>query len=269
MLNPFKLLAVYSDLNKMQAVTEEKVSMPTKVTQIVTLVVTLFGTLGVPQLASNWLPSHLTAYSILVAVALILHACFPSIFGATSQQDQDAVKGSSSGPAVKNLIILLVFLLFASAVMAQTATPAPAPAPASGVQNVYAAGVSYGVGATPPVAGTALYAHQIPTNSGTYAFTVVDLLPNTQSPFTVTTSIGAGVAQKVFSIGSVPIFVPTSAGISISGSNTGWAWTTGALADVKIKGNWHALFGGRVIKSSVSNGSGYQPNLSAMVAWEQ
>lgn len=137
------------------------------------------------------------------------------------------------------------------------------------VKNIYAAGVSWNQSATPAVAGTALYARAV-DNSGTYAFTAVDILPNSVKPFTVTTNASAGVAQKVFSIGKVPIFVPTTAGISWSGSNTGWAWSTGALASIKLgKSNWHMFPMIRVAKSNVSGGSGVQPIVGVAFGWGQ
>ena len=112
-----------------------------------------------------------------------------------------------------------------------------------------------------------MYARLISDGSGTYAFTVVDALPASLKPFTVTTNIGAGIAQKVVTLGSVPIFIPTSAGISYNGTNTGWAWSTGAIASIKIKGNWRVFPNVRIVKSSVSAGSGYQPIVGVLFGW--
>jgi hypothetical protein len=100
-------------------------------------------------------------------------------------------------------------------------------ASAQDVSNLYVAGGSYNHGATPAVAGTALYAHEIGTSS-TYAFTMIDALPTTTKPFAVTSNIAVGVAQRVARIGPVSVFIPTAAGVSFSGTNLGWAWTTGA-----------------------------------------
>src|SRR6185437_4367544 len=115
---------------------------------------------------------------------------------------------------------------------------APA-AKAQDVANLYMAGVSYNNGSATPVAGSALYAHQL-NASGTFAFTHVDVIPASVKPFTVTNNIGVGVAQRVATIAGYPIFVPTSAGISYTGSNTGWAWSTGAGVPfrLKAKSNW-------------------------------
>lgn len=141
---------------------------------------------------------------------------------------------------------------------------------AQDVSNLYMAGGSYNAGATPAFAGTALYAHQINT-SGTYAFTMVDALPNTLRPFTVTTNFAAGIAQRIATIDGVSIFVPTAAGISYTGPNVGWSWSTGAGVPFQLKkgSSWYLMPTARVLKSSVSNGSGYQPIIGLLFGWGQ
>lgn len=135
--------------------------------------------------------------------------------------------------------------------------------------NIYAGGISFNSGASPRIAGTGLYARLLSDGSGTYAFTVVDALPVSVKPFTVNTNFGLGIAQKLVTIGKVPIFVPTSAGVSYNGVNTGWAWSTGALASVKVKDNWRVMPNVRIVKSSVSNGAGYQPIVGVLFGWGQ
>lgn len=139
------------------------------------------------------------------------------------------------------------------------------PAHGQDVTNLYMAGGSYSAGATPAFAGTAGYAHQV-NGSGTYAFTLIDAVPNTVKPFTVTTNVGIGVAQKVATIGGYSVFMPTAAGISYTGKNTGWAWTTGAFVPVRVdaKRGIYLIPSIRVLKSSVSNGTGYQPIFGLM-----
>jgi hypothetical protein len=153
--------------------------------------------------------------------------------------------------------VVLLVIGFAVAATAQNPT------------NVYAVGASYNVGGSPAIAGTGLYARLMNDGSGTYAFTVVDALPNTIKPFTVSTNFSVGVAQKVLTIGKVPIFVPTSAGISYTGVNTGWQWNTGAMAVFKVKENWRIMPTVRLVKSSVSNGTGYQPVIGVLFGWGQ
>lgn len=149
---------------------------------------------------------------------------------------------------------------------ASAALPQSAPAP---VSNVYAAGVSWNQSATPAVAGTALYAHAI-AGTSTFAFTAIDVLPTSTRPFTVTTNIGAGIAQKVFSIGKVPVYIPTTAGISWTGQNTGWQWSTGALLSIRLgKSNWRALPMVRFAHSNVSGRSGVQPIVGVVFGWAQ
>lgn len=171
--------------------------------------------------------------------------------------------GYGLGAPLKILTLSAVLALAGSPAWAQT-SPAPQ------VQNIYAGGVSWNQSATPAVAGTALYAHAV-DSSGTYAFTAVDVLPTSVKPFTVTTNVGVGIAQKLFSIGKVPIFVPTTAGVSWSGTNTGWAWSTGALASIKLgaKKNWRFFPMFRVARSNVSSGSGVQPIIGVAFGWGQ
>jgi hypothetical protein len=164
---------------------------------------------------------------------------------------------------MKNLIAVLA-LICAVSCFAQTPTPPP-----TNPANIYAAGMSYNNSGTPAIAGTGLYAHLIADGSGTYAFTVFDAIPTSLKPFTVTSNVGAGIAQKVFSIGSVPIFIPTSAGISWQGSNTGWQWSTGALASFSVNKSktFKIMPNIRIAKSSVSNGTGYQPVIGILFAY--
>lgn len=141
------------------------------------------------------------------------------------------------------------------------------------VANLYAAGVSYNSGASGSVAGTALYARNL-NNAGTYAFTVMDVVPNTLKPFTVNTNIGVGVSQKIATIGKIPIFIPTAAGVSFNGQNTGWQWNTGALASIHLPnrycgGQCYLMPTVRIVKSSVSNGDGYQPIVGVLFGWGQ
>jgi hypothetical protein len=166
---------------------------------------------------------------------------------------------------MKRVILALALVCLAAISFAQTAAPPDNPLP----QNVYAGGVSYNNGASPAIAGTAMYARLVNDGSGTYAFTVVDALPVSVKPFTVNTNIGLGVAQKIVTIGKATVFVPTSAGISFSGTNTGWQWSTGALVSVPVKNNWRVFPNVRIVKSSVSAGAGYQPIVGVLVGWGQ
>jgi hypothetical protein len=172
-------------------------------------------------------------------------------------KDFDVQLNANELSAIKSLLgkipVVVLMLLLAGSLSAQTpAAPTP-------TQNFYAAGVSYNNGASPSVAGTGLYAHLLPTGTNTYAFTVADILPTSYKPFTVTSNFGVGVAQKLFSVGKVDLYVPTSAGISFTGTNTGWSWTTGVIAPVTVKGNWGIAPAVRLIKSNVPGGQGYQP----------
>lgn len=260
-MNPLKLFKLFRDYEKFNSIVKEKATMNTKVTQIATLLVTVIGTFGVADYAQGWVGHHAAVFGALAAAAQILHALFPSIFAkpnATPQPPSDGA-GSNLGKAA---ILILGLLLIPATLKAQTIPEAPAPQ----VQNLYAGGVSYSVGATPAIAGTGLYAHAVSAD-GLYAFTVVDALPNTLRPFTVNTNVGVGIAQRLFRLGSVPVYAPTAAGISWNGGNTGWQWNGGVLASIHIKNNYYILPSVRFLKSSVSGGTGYQPIIGILAAW--
>jgi hypothetical protein len=163
----------------------------------------------------------------------------------------------------KILFALTVLLVILGAISGLSAQSAPA-----NIENLYAAGLSYSVNATPAVAGSALYAHLV-ADSGTYAFTHVDALPNTIKPFTVTTNVGAGIAQKVFTIGKVPVYTPAGAGVSFNGSNTGWEWNGGALAAIHVKNQYYVMPTVRFLKSNVAGGTGVQTILGVLFGWGQ
>jgi hypothetical protein len=148
-------------------------------------------------------------------------------------------------------LALLFVILFSLAACAQNA------------DNIYAAGISYNQGSSPQIAGTALWAHAV-SDSGTYAFTVVDILPLGYHPFAVTTNVGVGVAQKLFVVHGLNVYGSGSAGLSVNGANTGWAWTSGALMDVPVKGKYHLMPNVRLLKSSIGNGAGYQPIIGVL-----
>lgn len=175
----------------------------------------------------------------------------------------------ASGTVAKLLLAgVLIGGMFGLTANAQTPV---APAPSVTLQNLYGAGLSWNQSAKPPVAGTALYAHEV-GESDTYAFTVIDALTNTVKPFTVSTNIGVGIAQKVATVDKLPIFVPTAAGISFNGQNTGWQWNSGVATLIPLKklgANYYLMPTVRFLKSSVSGGTGYQPILGVEFCWGQ
>lgn len=233
--------------------------MTTKVIQIASLLATVIGTFGVEKFASGWANHNAMVFASLLAGAQILHALFPSIFAKP-------VTTKLPGAVKVPLALLLCAGLMALPARAQSVT---APSASGGVHNLYAGGASYSVGATPAVAGTAMYAHSLDPNASlaTYAFTVIDALPNTVKPFTVSTNIGAGVAQDIAHFGKATVWLPTSAGISWSGKNTGWQWNGGVALTIPIKPSWYIIPNIRFLKSSVSGGTGYQPIVGVLVGF--
>lgn len=143
-------------------------------------------------------------------------------------------------------------LVFLSLLLATTAY-----AQTSSTPNFVAAGVSWNQSATSQVAGTALYARALPGQTNTYSFTAFDAVPSSMSPFTVTTQMATGVAQRLVSFKGVNVYVPAAAGIAWSGTNTGWSWSSGVLASIPVK-SYFLMPNVRVVKSSVNNNSGYQ-----------
>ena len=182
------------------------------------------------------------------------------VMGVALLLARDAGIPKSSIPNVNKLgAILLIAALCPLALRAQTTTPAP-------IQNFYAGGVAWNQSATPAVAGNALYAHLV-TGSNTYAFTDLDLLPTSTKPFTLTTNIGAGIAETVYTVGKYRVWIPTAAGISLNGSNTGWQWNTGAAVSIPLKNDFWVLPNVRFLKSNVSGGSGVQPIIGIDFGW--
>ena len=235
-----------------------------KVTSIIGVLVVAAGAIAG---GANVIPATVVFHGIHVRSVLLTASAI--IGGVALLLAKDAgVKVPNPPDLSKFGTVLLAALLLPAMAHSQSAVNATIPtAPAANlIHNLYAGGVSYNSSATPAVAGTGLYARLL-SDTGTYAFTDVDALPNTVRPFTVTTNMGVGVAQKVATIGTVPVFIPAATGISFSGSNTGWQWNTGALAAIGVKGNYFVMPQVRLVKSSVSNGSGYQPIIGVLFAW--
>ena len=159
-------------------------------------------------------------------------------------------------PSIKTAAMVVLALLLIPTLHAQAVT------------NFYAAGATYNVNASPSVAGTVLYAKKL-ADSNTYAFTALDMVPNTVKPYTVTTNMGVGVAQKLTTIGKVDIFTPLAAGISTSGPNLGWQYNFGIMPTIRIKGPYYIAPTVRFNKSSVSNGTGVQPLIGILFGFGQ
>lgn len=156
-------------------------------------------------------------------------------------------------PSAKALILVCLLALCVHPAIAQDSAP-----------NIYAAGVSFNSNASPQVGGTGLYARVVSDSAGTYALGVIDVLPNTLKPLTVTTIVSPGVAQRVATVGKITLYSLTSAGFSYNADHAGWGWTAGGAASVPLKGKWRAFPNVRVAKSSVSNGTGYQLNIGVL-----
>lgn len=273
-MNPLKAFKLFRAYEQAQGIVKEGPMNPKRLTQLSALIAQVLGSFGaaaVMQHALGNAGAALWAAAIVNSLLAIGHALSPSLVPAP------IAPTDPNGISTKAGVIVLALLLSGTVLRAQavqgpltfqngTVTiPAPEPIP-SHPANIYAAGASYNVGATPAVAGTALYAHQV-TDSGTYAFTAIDALPNTLKPLTVSTNIGIGIAQKVATIGRIDVYMPTAAGIEWSGANTGWQWSGGGAAAIRLRGPYYIMPTVRFLKGSVSGGTGYQPIVGVLFGW--
>ena len=240
----------------------------------------LSGLLASLQAITAQQPGHAPAdyrYAIAGAILTFLAAAARVWIGMLQNDapppDSVTVQTTMSSKVVP---VLLLVLLLGMAAQAQ----APAPTlPASS----YGFGVSYNNGAKPSLAGTLTYSHLLLssdtacTNLVTlcYGYTVLDILPLSFNPSVVTTNIGVGVAQKALTIGKVNFFIPASVGPTITGTNVGWNWSGGGLADIPIEKaggptHWHVQPNIRFVNANV-NGvtNGYQLIFVMNIAFAQ
>lgn len=262
MLNPIRLMKIYSGLDKLDAVMKEKGPMTSsKILQIGVILTGIAGAANAATVANGFVHQHVILCAVLYAVAQVLHAVLPSIF---NEPNQSGAPAAASKLGVMILAICGMLMLPAAKLQAQTG--ADPGAIASPVQNFYAAGLSYTTGGgSTPLAGTAAWAHNL--NNGTYSLAVLDAVPSTVKPLTVTTNLGAGIAQKVFTISGYPVYMPVAAGFSWSGANAGFQWSGGGFVPVKIKNGYSVVVSLRYLKSAVSNGTGYQLIPGVWVGW--
>lgn len=151
--------------------------------------------------------------------------------------------------------------LLAGTILTVTAAAQTAPNPTEALpNNIYAFGLTFNPNASPVVAGTGLYGRLV-DSKGTYAIAVLDVVPTTTAPYTITTNPSAGVAQEFYANAKLKVFVTPSAGLSYSGTNTGYSYALGGMVVYDLSPSYALGFGGRLFKSNISN-SGYQPAVS-------
>jgi hypothetical protein len=171
---------------------------------------------------------------------------------------------------ILNVAILAILLVSLCAFGQATSSGDTALQGSALTSNFAAAGISYAPGATPAIAGTGLYARLVSSSSSTYSFTVMDAVPTSTRPFSVSTQTATGVAQKLLTATlfkkHIDVFATGAAGPSWTGSNTGWAWNAGGLASIPVGKNY-ILPNVRVEKSSVNNHSDYQILGGLLYGW--
>jgi hypothetical protein len=163
------------------------------------------------------------------------------------------LKQGKNMKTIARIVAFIAFIIVTSMATAQSIAPT----------NLYLGGISYNNAASPAIGGTGLYARLL--TDKTYAFAIVDALPETYKPLTITTSVSAGIAQKIATIDGHPVYVPTSAGVSITGDNTNWAWSTGVAVPFVVKKNWYVMPNVRAAKS----GNTYLPIVGVLFGWGQ
>lgn len=144
-------------------------------------------------------------------------------------------------------ILLAVVLMFTAALaLGQTTAVSTAH-----LTDLYGAGGAYSPNATPVGSAIAFEAHKL-NASGTWSFTeflAVPQLPSktaagTPTPFTMSSNVGTGVAQKFADFGAIPIYTTGTAGISWTGQDTSWQLNYGFMPVIPLKGKmagWYVL----------------------------
>jgi len=134
-----------------------------------------------------------------------------------------------------------------------------------GHAQIIGGGVSYNQSGSPSIAGTGIYAKEL--TSGLWSFSLLDVIPTSTAPVTLTTQLSTGIGQRLFTVKSWQIFAPTTTGITWTGSNTGWTWTSGLMGIREIKGRL-VMPNVRWIKSTTNNNSSYQCVAGVMIGWK-
>ena len=131
-----------------------------------------------------------------------------------------------------------------------------------------AVGLDWNQTTHPQVSGFLAYGQPLAKASGTYSFTVLDIVSKTAHPFTTTIVTTTGLAQFTRNLGGASIYVLGTVGAASGGSNVGMAWTSGGLAWIPIsKGGFALMPNLRVISSSINQGKAFQLVAGIGLAW--
>ena len=141
--------------------------------------------------------------------------------------------------------------------LAQTVPERPLP------ENFVAAGMAWNQYANPQVSGTLLYAKKA-NDSGTYSFSMVDVISKSEGQFSTATSISTGFAQHVLDFGKVRVFAVTTVGVLAGGDNIGYSWTGGGCFTVGLGKGWSLMPSVRVLKSSLTD---FQPVIGVAIGF--
>lgn len=135
-------------------------------------------------------------------------------------------------------------------------------------ETIYALGASVNTGSVDRWAITGLMATPI-KDTKNYAFAIGDGIPvlkidaDGRKILMLQGNFAVGIGREIARIRGLPIYVPLAAGISWTGENKGWEWTTGTMTKISTKYG-DILPGVRVLKSSVSFDEGYKAIVSVL-----
>jgi len=147
---------------------------------------------------------------------------------------------------MKRIALLCLILTFLSApAWGQAQSPKDA-------DQFVAAGVSLNQYAAPQISGMLLYAKRL-ADTGTYSFSLVDVISKSVKPFNAATSITTGIAQKLFMVGPARVFAVTTIGTIVGGDEIGYSWTGGGAVAIPLGKGWNLMPSVRVLTSGVTS----------------
>lgn len=137
---------------------------------------------------------------------------------------------------------------------ASSAFPGPPPPPLTSLPplpetirtlpgNWFGLGAAYAGQAHPPVSGWYSYAILLSTSAKVYSFTTTDIVPTLVKPYSIQHSTRTGIAPVIRDFGPVAVLGIADAGMSVSGSSVGGAFSAGGIVVVRLGSTHWSLAG--------------------------
>jgi hypothetical protein len=105
--------------------------------------------------------------------------------------------------------------------------------------------------------------------TGLYSFNLFDVVSKSSHPFTTAVIASTGLAQHVRDIGPVHLYLVGTIGVASGGTNTGWAWTSGGVAVIPLRGGFSLMPCIRVLNSGVlAQGQAPQFMVGLAIGWK-